>query len=442
MMVQPGLEQETFQNLLEYLRNQTSGNDSLERVRQKAWQHFLSLGLPTRQNEFYRYIKLRHLFSQTYGLASEKTFSIDQINSWIYPECRESVIVFINGHYSPHLSNLQALPAKIVVSSLQEATQTYGAFLNNYWAKSLKEETDAFAALNGALHPKGVFIYLPPKTIVEAPIQILHVVDQEDQLQMLMPRLQVFVGPQSDVRLISTQKNLATAGYFVNQVAEFVVDEGAHVHYTQVLCDEHPQSWHLDAVRATLKRDSTFKTVCATEGSTTVRTDYRISLAGENAEALLNGVCMLSDKREAHAHVFMDHQAPFCRSYQLFKNVLNDFSRASFEGKIMVRQLAQKTEAFQLNNNLLLDDHAHADSKPNLEIFADDVKASHGATVGQLDAEQLFYMKTRGFSDAAAKNLLIYGFCEQVIEMIPIASLREEISNKARHYLDSFRSNV
>lgn len=435
MMAQPGIEQESFKNLLENLRSQASINDSLERVRQKSWQHFLSLGLPTRQNEVYRYIKLRHLFSQSYRLASEKLLTADQIRPWVYPECRQSVIVFVNGCYSAQLSSLQALPSKVVISSLQEATQTYGAFLNNYWAKSLKEETDSFAALNGALHGIGAFIYLPPKSIVEAPIQILHIVDQDDQLQILMPRVQVFVGSQSDIRLISTQKNLATTGYFVNQVSEFVIDEGAHVHYTQALCDEHPQAWHFDAVRATLKRDSTLRTVCVTEGSTTVRTDYKISLMGENAEALLNGVFMLSDKREAHTHIFMDHQAPSCRSYQLFKSVLNDFSRSSFEGKIMVRQPAQKTEAFQLNNNLVLNDHAHADSKPNLEIFADDVKASHGATVGQLDADQLFYMKTRGFSDAAAKNLLIYGFCEQVVEMIPLPSLREEISLKARNYL-------
>jgi Fe-S cluster assembly protein SufD len=435
MMAQPGIEQENFKNLLENLKAQVCVGDALERVRQKAWQHYLSLGLPSRHNEVYRYIKLRHLFSQRYQLANEKLLTADQIKPWIYPECRQSVLVFVNGHYMSQLSCLDALPTKVVVSSLQEATQTYGAFLNNHWTKALKDETDSFAALNGALHCKGAFVYLPPKSVIEVPIQILHVVDNDNQLQMLMPRLQVFVGTHSDVRLISTQKNLAGTGYFVNQVAELVLDEGAHVHYTQVLCDEHPQAWHLDALRATLKRDSKLTTVCVTEGSMTVRTDYRISLAGENAEALLNGVCMLADKREAHVHVFMDHQAPFCRSYQLFKSVLNDFSRSSFEGKIMVRQVAQKTEAFQLNNNLLLNDHAHADSKPNLEIFADDVKASHGATVGQLDPEQLFYMKTRGFSDEAAKNLLIYGFCEQVIEMIQLPSLREEISARARHYL-------
>lgn len=435
MMAQPGLEQETFKHLLENLRTQAHVSDPLERIRQKAWQHFLSLGLPSRHNEVYRYIKLRHLFSQPYQLASEKQLTKEQIQAWIHPECAESVIVFVNGNYVSQLSCLEALPAKVVVSSIQEAASTYGALLNNYWAKTLKEEKDAFAVLNAALHRKGVFLYVPPKTIVEAPIQILHVIHTGDQLQMLTPRLQVFVGTQSDVRLISTQQNLAVTSYFVNQVEEFVLEERAHVQYTQVLCAEHPQAWHLDALRATLKRESTLKTVCVTEGSLTVRTDYKILLEGERAEALLNGVAMLAEKREAHTHVFMDHQAPACRSYQLFKNVLNDFSRSSFEGKIMVRQAAQKTEAFQLNNNLLLNDYAHSDSKPNLEIFADDVKASHGSTVGQLDPEQLFYMKTRGFSDQEAKNLLIYGFCEQVIEMIPVASLRQAISERARNYL-------
>lgn len=440
MMAEPGLEQETFKDLLEHFRAQANAHDSLEKVRQKAWQHFLTLGLPSRKNEVYRYIKLRQLFAQPFCLPDEKMVLSEDIQSWIYPECRNSILVFVNGRFAPQLSNLSALPPKVVVSSLQEAMQTYGSFLNNYWTKSLKEEQDPFAALNGALHGEGVFLFLPPKSVIEAPIQILHVIDQDDQIQMLTPRLQMFVGPHSELRLIGTQKNLGSSAYFVNQVSEFVIDEGAHVHYTQVLCDEQPLSWHLDAVRATLKRDSTFKTVCVTAGSATVRTDYRIALTGENCEALLNGVCMLSDKRESHTHIFMEHQAPNCRSYQLFKSVLNDFSRSSFEGKIMVRQAAQKTEAFQLNNNLILNDHAHADSKPNLEIFADDVKASHGATIGQLDVDQLFYMKTRGFCDATAKNLLIYGFCEQVIEMIPVASLQEEISAKARNYLTSIDS--
>jgi Fe-S cluster assembly protein SufD len=440
MIAQQSLEQENFKNLLEKLRSQNLWDNDLERVRLKAWQHFVSLGLPSRQNEVYRCIKLRSLFSQSFQLANTKSLIKEQIQSWIYPECKHSVIVFVNGFYDPHLSCLKALPKKVVVSSLQEAAQAFGALLNNYWSKSLKEEGDPFAVLNGAMHRQGAFLYLPPNTVVEAPIQILHIVDHEDGLPLLMPRLQVFVGPRSEIRLIDTQKNVMSGGYFVNQVTELVLDEGAHVSYTQVLCDEHPQGWHFDAFRATLKKDSVLKTVCVTKGSLTVRNDYKIILTGENAEVFLNGLLMLDEKQEAHTNVMIDHQAPHCRSSQLFKGALAGFSRSSFEGKIMVRQAAQKTEAFQLNNNLLLNDHAHADSKPNLEIFADDVKASHGATVGQLDPEQLFYMRARGFSDEEAKNCLIYGFCEQVIEQIQLPSLKEEISSHARNYLRQGKS--
>ncbi|MFI0435918.1 MAG: Fe-S cluster assembly protein SufD [Parachlamydiaceae bacterium] len=436
MIAEPLIENETFKQLLESFLPQIEGSDPFDRFRKKAWHHFLSVGLPSKKMEAYRRIKLRPLFSQPFGLGISAALSSTQVADFVYPECRESLIVFVNGHYSIEHSNVGALPPQVVICSLQEASETYGVLLNNYWTKSLKEEIDPFTLVNAALHGLGAFVYLPPKTVVETPIQVLHILNEENQPHMAMPRLHIFAGAQSDLHVISTQKNLTkSTPYFVNQVTECVLDEGSHLHYTQALCDENPLSWHFDAIRATLKRDSTFKSVCVTEGSATVRKDYRILLTGDNSEALLSETAMLSNKSEAHAHVWMEHQAPFCRSYQLFKNVLNDFSRSSFEGKIMVRQAAQKTEAFQLNNDLILSDHAHADSKPNLEIFADDVKASHGATVGQLDSEQLFYLKTRGFSDAQAKNLLIYGFCEEVIEKIPLRSLRHEISSRARQYL-------
>lgn len=427
MIVQPGLEQESFKALLESFHAQRSSADPLHRMRQKAWEQFLTLGLPSRQEERYRYLKLRSLFSHAYSLAEEKNIRKEEILSWVAPECQRSYLVFVNGHYFPELSCIEALPSNMVICSLSEAVQTYAALLNNYWNQALKHEKDAFAALNGALHARGAFVYLPPKTKGEAPLQILHVIDN-DQPTMMMPRLQLFVGARSEIEIVYTQKQQASAPYFVNQAAEIILEEGAHVHYTQMLCEEHPLAWHFDAFRAILKRNSTLKTVCVTKGSHTVRTDYQISLVGENAEALLNGVWILANKREAHVNVLVDHQAPSCRSYQLFKGVLNDFSRSSFEGKIMVQPIAQKTEAFQLNRNLILDDYAHADSKPNLEIFADDVKASHGATVGQLDEEQLFYMKTRGFSDRQAKNLLITGFCEEVIEKLPLLSLKEGLT--------------
>ncbi|WP_226996190.1 Fe-S cluster assembly protein SufD [Candidatus Protochlamydia sp. W-9] len=435
MTFELGLEQKIFTSLLEKHLDAINQGDPLQKARQKAWSQFLERGLPTKQSEAYRYIKLRHLFSQNYEFPKEESITKDQIASLVYPECQHSFLVFINGQFCSEFSETKNLPSQVIISTLQEANQTFGTFFNNYWSKSLKEENDSFALINSALHHQGAFIYIPPKTIVEIPIQILHLVQAQGQLLMLMPRINVCVGAQAEVKFVSSIHQKSMNGYFINQVTDFLVEDQAYVHYTQILNEEHVQAWHFEAVRAHLKKQSTFKTVCITEGGMTVRNDYHISLSGENAEVLLNGISMLEDKREVHTHIFIDHQAPNCRSYQLFKAVLNDFSRSSFEGKIMVRQKAQKTEAFQLNNNLLLSDHAHADSKPNLEIFADDVKASHGATVGQLDAEQLFYMKTRGFPEMAAKNLLIYGFAEQVIEMIPINSIKEAISQRAHRYL-------
>lgn len=436
MMTQPRLESDPFFEMLESFYKAIWDSDSLQKVRAKAWDHFLELGLPSRNFEAFRYIRLRNLYARSFVLSKATNISKEAFSAYIYPECKQSVLVFVNGHFQPSLSNTEALPSRLAILPLTEAMRTYGSFLNNQWAKGIKEETDPFAILNAALHKDAAFIYLPPKSIVEAPLQILNVVDAQDMPMMIMPRLQVFAGAQSQIDILSTQAHISGDNYFINQAADFSVEESSRVRYTQIACEDNPQGfWQFDATRATLKRDSSFKTVCITDGKETIRFDYRASLAGENAEALLNGVWMLSDKREAHTHVLMEHQAPFCRSMQLYKGVLNDISRSSFEGKILVRQAAQKTEAFQLNNNLLLSDHSHADSKPNLEIFADDVKASHGATVGQLDPEQLFYMKTRGFSTTEAKNFLVYSFCKEVIDLIGVPSVSQEIIERAQKYL-------
>jgi len=437
MMAQPNVaEQESFQALLEGFYNQVSGCDSLQKIREKAWDQFLELGLPTRETEVYRYIRLHNLFSQSFALSDDSMAKDVLLQSYIYPECAKSFLVFVNGHYRPELSNTEALPKQVVISTLHQATKTYGAFLNNQWAKAMKEETDSFALLNAALHRDGAFVYIPPKTIVSAPLQILHVIDPQNRAMLVMPRLHFFVGAQAQATFLSTQTHLSTeTTTCFNKVVECAIEEDAHVQYLQIGMGQSEKSWAFDAFRATLKRNSTLKTVCTTDGSATTRYDYRIGLAGENAEALLNGVWMLAEKKEAHNHILMDHQAPHCRSLQLYKGVLNDISRSSFEGKILVRQAAQKTEAFQLNNNLLLSDAAIAYSKPNLEIFADDVKASHGSTVGQLDKEQLFYMKARGFSELEAKNLLIHAFCQEVVDKISIPSVQQHVSEFAQRYV-------
>jgi len=434
MMAEQQTSQYAFQALLSNLYMKADGEAALQRIKAKAWDHFLELGLPTRQDEVYRYVRLRSLYARQFAHSISKKLAKEAIAPYILPECTQSVLVFVNGYFTPSLSNMDALPKKIVVSTIAQSMQTFGGFLNSQWSKSLKEERDPFAALNMALQQEGIFFYAPPKTVIEVPVQLLNVIDADADPMFINPRLQAFVGSQSQLSLVSTLAVLSGQQYAINMFTDLALEDEAHVKCTQVACGQEG-IWHFDALRASLKRNSSLKVIAATDGAETVRYDYRVSLNGENAEALLNGVWLLKGKKEAHTHVLMDHQAPYCRSMQLYKGVLNDVSRSSFEGKILVQQAAQKTEAFQLNNNLLLSERANADSKPNLEIFADDVKASHGATVGQLDKEQIFYMKTRGFHESAAKNLLINGFCQEVIDMVPIESLRQDLKKLSENYL-------
>jgi Fe-S cluster assembly protein SufD len=429
-----------FQSFLWELYGLTDTTDPLQKIRAKAWDHFLKLGLPTKKNDVYRYIRLRSFFANNYMPSQINEISQSFIDIHTLPECKGCVAIFINGHFSPEYSRLENIPKNVVLETLAQGMSTYGNFLSNQSAKSLKDEIDPFATLNAAVNRNGLFLYVPPKTIFNVPLQLLNIINTDSSPMYIVPRAQIFAGMQSELCIVSTQAILSGEKYTFNLAVDISVEEGAHVHYTQNACGIPSNIWHFEALRATLKQDSTLKTVNVNNGSATARFDYRATLLGPNAEAFLNGVWMLSGQNESHTHVTIDHQAPNCRSMQLFKGALNDLSRSSFEGKILVRQAAQKTEAFQLNNNLLLSDRANADSKPNLEIFADDVKASHGSTFGQLDNEQIFYMKTRGFSDIEAKNLLVYGFCEKVIDLITIPSLHKQLQKIAKGYLSIEKS--
>lgn len=435
MMTQQESQGEKFRRMLETFYEATHQDDLLAKVRSNAWNHFLDLGLPTKRNEVYQYIKLRQLFSKEYSLPPHVEIAEDLLKKHVFKECEKSYLVIVNGHYREDLSCRDAIPSKVVVTDLKKASKTYSAFLNNHWSRTVKEETDPFAAVNTALHKDSIFLYIPPNTQVDVPVQVIHLIDTPDSHAYLTPRMQVFAGKGSEIQIYGGNVCAKGDHYHVNQLADFSIDENAKVTYTQVALSQCENSWYFDAIRASLKRDSSFKTVNINDGATTYRQDYRVTLLQENAEAELDGVWMLRDKRESHVNVLVDHQAPNCRSRQMFKGVLRDVSRSSFEGKILVRQAAQQTDAFQLNNNLLLSELAHADSKPNLEIFADDVKASHGATVGRLDEEQLFYMKSRGFSDVEAKNMLIYGYCREVIDRIDLPSLHEQLKLRAENYI-------
>ena len=401
-----------------------SKDDPMFKLRQKAWDAFADKGLPTKKTETYKYVKLRKLFELDFQAAKAEKRDVKE---WIYPECEHSNIVFINGHFEPELSRL---PEGVDIQPLSEAIFSFGTFLNNQWMKTVKEETDPFALLNSALFSEGALIYISPNTQLEKPLQLLFVTTEENG--MATPRVELFLGKSSEAKLVSRHVGLNKSG-LSNLFTNCHLEANAKLSYTQVATEN--QGWLFDATRAHLKKDARFETQMATAGSETTRFDYQIEVAGEGADCHLNGLWMLKETNEAHVHVLMKHSVPNTTSLQLFKGALDGASRSSFEGKIYVEKEAQKTDSYQMNNNLILSDNAQANSKPNLEIFADDVKASHGSTVGQLDPEELFYLRTRGYSEQEAKTILTKGFLREVLTKIPLASVREKVIRQSDNFL-------
>ena len=373
--------------------------------RAQAWNRFVQMGLPEKKGTF-QYFPL----SSLYGAAYENHTSISL-------PCEENTLIFIDGEFKPELSRMKEL-RDLVILPLEEAQRSYHGILSRRLAQNATEEKDPFALLNLSLHKKGVFVFIPPKAVIKKPIRSIHYVSRP-----CFPRLQLFVGARAEVQWISQVVQQTQQPVWASLVLDVALDEGAQCHVTQSY-QVDPESFLFDAVRATLKKQAQFTAISVHKGAKALRQDYKMQLAGEEAEAHLYGLSQLQDNQQSHVHVHMEHQAPHCRSRQHFKGVLSDHSQSSFEGKIYVHPEAQKTEAYQLNNNLILGERAIANSKPNLEIFADDVKASHGATVSQLRADELFYLQARGISQDAAKQLLTRAFCREIIEKIPHAGLR------------------
>lgn len=425
MIAESTTDQERFgKNIQALFRSQAS--DSLQKLKNKSFDHFLELGLPTKRTEVFQYVKLRQLFAKELTYSEPFLLNQQEVSPHILPECEDSYLTFVNGTFRAELSSIKSQPSKVVVIPLSEAMRTFNSLLSNSAAKQLQIETDPFVALNGALAKEASFVYIPKGTVLEKPLQILHFLDSS-KTSLISPRVEFFMGVQAEAKIVSKVIPLSGEDYFVNSTLNFSLEEGAKVNLTHAVVGLPSKSWYFEAVRVLQKRDSSFESVNVTDGAQGVRFDYHAILEGENAECYLNGLWLLSGNREAHNHVRMEHLAPNCRSMQFFKGALKDFSHSSFEGKIYVHREAQKTQAFQLNNNLLLSERAQADCKPNLEIFADDVKATHGATVGQIDESELFYLMTRGISKEVAKNLLIAGFLEEIIQKISVPSLRLQV---------------
>jgi Fe-S cluster assembly protein SufD len=375
--------------------------DGLARLRRAAVERFAALGFPTVKDEEWRFTNLAPLTRIPFEPAPP------------------------NGQRPPFLDRGPPLPDGVIVCDLSEALLRYPDLVEPYLARLADHEHHAFTALNAAFLRDGAFVYLPAGQVVEEPIRLAFVTTAANRPLAWYRRCLIVTGPGSRASVVESYDGPGGV-YFTNAVTEAVVAEGAVLDHYRVQ-REGKEAFHVATVQARQSRGSRFTSHVVSVGGALARTDLNVVLDGEGSEATLNGLYLAAGDQLIDHHTRIDHARPRCTSHELYKGILDGRARGVFNGKIYVHPDAQKTDARQTSRTLLLSDDAVIDAKPQLEIFADDVKCTHGASIGQLDEEQLFYLRTRGIGREAARQLLTYAFANEVLGRIPIDPLRAEL---------------
>ena len=400
--------------------------DWLKELREQATQSFISLGFPTPANEDWKYTSLSHLVKKGFApyCSGDASISPEFLETCLLDKCWVR-LVFVNGFYRPDLSG--SLEGKgVTVKSLAEAVAEGSEVTEKHLGKIAISGYNGVVALNGALAEDGSLVHIEKDAELDAPVFLLHLVSGPVE-GAAFPRHLLVADPNSRATVIEAFASPFAGSYWSNCVTEVLVDEGAEVDYYR-LQQEGPGGFHTSLVQARQEKDSVFSITTVNLGGVLVRNDVNIYLNGEGCVANLNGLSLVDGTRHVDNHTALDHAQAHCESHELYKAILDGKSRSVFNGKIYVHKDAQKTDAKQTNKNLLLSPDAKVDTKPQLEIFADDVKCTHGATVGQLADQELFYLQSRGLTQDAAKRLLMFGFANDIVERIKPHALR--------HYLE------
>lgn len=409
-----------------------AGPDWLRSIRREAIGRFEALGFPTRRDEAWRFTSVERLAGTAFRSVSAPSVNgngLANADRFTFPGLEGERIVFIDGHYVAKLSTRCPAPHGVVVRSLAEVLRDEPDLAEPYLARFAGFRENPFVALNTAFLRDGAFIKIPGGETVEHPI---HVVFLSSGFigpagpAVSHPRVLILAGPGSRARLLETHARLAEETYFTNPVTEIVLGEGAAVEHCKLQRDADA-AFHVGALRVHQERDSRVTSHSISLGAGLARNDMNFVLAGPGAECELNGLYVVSGHQHVDHHTTVDHARPNCTSQEFYKGVLDEKSRGVFNGKIVVRPDAQKTSARQANKNLLLSEDARVNTQPQLEIYADDVKCSHGATVGQLDENALYYLRTRGLAPGDARLLLTYGFMRDITERIGMEALRTRL---------------
>jgi len=415
----------TFFNTLLASRHEISDTESLVAKIRTMEQGRLSLiGQPDTNDEEWRFTNLKPLYRAEFGQASALDVQ-ELVDSADIPESTGSRIVFVNGQIDDSLTDISNVIDSARVIRFSTATPAEAAQILDHLNNHMSLDQDAFLALNGSLLNDGIWIDLPKNVVVEAPIHILFL-NSSDSPVANAPRVLITAGSLARATVIEESVGTEGSVYLNVPVLEFDIQRGAHVTHVKVQRDSK-QAFHIGRVGATIARDGHYESYSIQLGSRISRNDVVATQVEEQMFATLDGLVLIGGEQLSDTHTLMDHAKPYGESHQLHKVLVDGSATSVFNGKIFVRQDAQKVNSFQENRNLLLSVDGTVYTKPQLEIFADDVKCSHGATIGQLMPDELFYLKSRGLDDRASRELLTQAFALEVIENIPVASLRERL---------------
>ena len=403
-------------------------DSSVHGIRTSAIQNFEKNGFPTRKDEEWKYTSLRSLLKHDYSLfpSNEKNIGFKNIEKYLLNDIDAYTLIFIDGAFSSFLSSTTHEECDVCVLSSALDRPKYKMIVDNYF-NTLAKGNNSLSELNTAFTKEGAFINIPKNTIVSRPIQILNFSTGTEKTLLLQPRNLVVVGENSHVQIIESHQNLSENTTLTNTVTEIFVHKRAILDYYKIQNDTENSSI-IDSTFVSQKQQSIASVSTFSFGGDITRNNLEFQHEGEHITSNLNGISILNGKQHVDNHTLVNHKFPNCESHELYKGIYADKSTGVFNGKVMVQQAAQKTNAFQQNNTILLDDGATINAKPQLEIFADDVKCSHGCTIGQLDESALFYMQSRGIPKKEAKALLLYAFGNDVIAKIKIPQLKTRIT--------------
>jgi Fe-S cluster assembly protein SufD len=412
--------------------------DWLETQRGRAAAQFAQLGFPTRKDEAWRYTSLEGLLGQTFVPVSEPFTALDEadIGDFVAPQHESYRLVIANGRLVPGLSRLNGLPPGIRVQSLHEALAATPERLSGWLGRAAGEGTHAFSALNSALVNDGLFVHVEAGCTVDKPIEVLFLSLALDDSILAQPRNLVVLESGASATLVERYASPGKSVYFNNALVEVLLEDEARLQHYRVQ-EESINAYHISSLYVRQAGDSHYAGTCLALGGAWSRTDCNVAFSAGGARSELNGLYVVGDRRFADFHLDVRHSVPDCASRENFKGIVLGRGRAVFDGRILVDKDAQRSDAHLSNANLLLSRNAEVDTKPQLEIYADDVKCSHGTSVGQLDPQQVFYLRSRGIPEAEARKMLCLGFAGEILEGCTVGGLQEQVQARLRERLDT-----